>query len=262
MQLSFFKYHGTGNDFILIDDRMLHFPAEDHQLIRNLCHRRFGIGADGLILLQNHADFDFQMRYFNADGFESTMCGNGGRCTVAFAAELGLLENEKTEFIAVDGVHQAEISADRIRLRMSDVTRISELKNYFLIDSGSPHLVIGVENLQDLNVVEEGRKLRYNKSIAENGVNVNFIHVVDNDSFKIRTYERGVEDETLSCGTGSVASAIAFSIMQGKTEAEQHFRVHAPGGLLEVSFIRMPERFVQVYLTGPAVRVFEGKISI
>lgn len=262
MRLSFTKYHGTGNDFIMIDDRNLNFPTDDHRLIENLCHRNFGIGADGLIIIQNHDDFDFMMRYFNADGYESTMCGNGGRCAVSFAAELDIVKGHETLFMAVDGIHQAEISADTIRLKMKDIRFINNIKDIFLIDSGSPHAVIFCNNVEQVNVLEEGGKIRYDKSISENGVNVNFIEKTGDFSFRIRTYERGVENETLSCGTGTIASAVAFSTFYKINDELQHFTVMTKGGELEVSLKKTKNIFTEIYLIGPAKKVFQGETII
>jgi len=262
MQIEIFKYQATGNDFIILDNRKENFPAEDAVLIEKLCHRRFGIGADGLILVQNHQDFDFHMRYFNSDGHESTMCGNGGRCTVAFAASLGLFNGNNTTFMAVDGLHYAELSNNIVRLKMNDVHKIIETKNYFFIDTGSPHLVILTDNVDETNLIIEGRKWRYNKQISENGVNVNFIQIIDNETLKIRTYERGVEDETWSCGTGSVAAAIAFDIHTNRLENRGQIKLLAKGGDLTVNYEHNEIQYKNVYLTGKAEKVFQATIDI
>ena len=209
MQFSFHKYQATGNDFILIDDRKLIFPLDDTAFIARCCDRRFGIGADGLILIQNTAEADFKMVYFNADGKESTLCGNGARCSVAFAAMLGIIEND-TRFLAIDGLHTAKMEKDRVVLRMHDVDRINTLDHYYFLDTGSPHHVEMVEDLAHVPVVIKGRKIRYGAPYFEEGCNVNFVEQQGPSTFSIRTYERGVEDETLSCGTGATAVALAM----------------------------------------------------
>jgi len=262
MQIEIYKYHGAGNDFIMIDNRDDIFPAEDAHLIEKLCHRRFGIGADGLILIQNHQDFDFLMKYYNSDGYESTMCGNGGRCSVAFAEYLGLIQNNKTTFMAIDGIHYAEIWQDSVRLKMNDVKNIVETKNYFYLNTGSPHLVIFTENTDETDVVAEGRKWRYNKQVAENGVNVNFVQKLDQSTLKIRTYERGVEDETWSCGTGSVAAALAYHLSVNSDQKSGKVKLIAKGGELIVDFEHEETFYRNIFLTGKAVKVFKAAIAI
>ena len=200
MLLTFYKYQGTGNDFIMVDNRLNSFPKENTQLIEQLCDRRFGIGADGLILLENHTTYDFKMVYFNSDGNESSMCGNGGRCLVAFAKQLGIIE-ATAEFEAVDGYHFAKIIGDDlVSLQMKDVDRIAVHQDYSFLNTGSPHHVQLVSDLKNLDVKTEGAKIRYSDLYGKAGSNINFVNQIENDIFAVRTYERGVEDETLSCG--------------------------------------------------------------
>jgi diaminopimelate epimerase len=258
MSILFNKYHGTGNDFILIDNRDKSFPLSN-SLIAEMCNRHFGIGADGLILIGLHDVYDFEMRYFNSDGNESTMCGNGGRCAVLFAASLSLIEN-RTLFLAADGEHEAEILSQKdgqalIRLHMSDVHIHKKSGNDYYIYTGSPHFIKLVQDVEKINVVQEGKKIRYLDDFQPDGTNVDFLQLDDNHLY-VRTYERGVEDETLSCGTGVTASAIAAAIMSGRDEA--NYEIHTRGGKLGVSFSASGELFQHIWLEGPARRVFQG----
>ncbi len=260
--MEFFKYQGTGNDFVMIDDRNKSFPADNQALIAQICHRRFGIGADGLILLQNDDEYDFRMVYFNADGAEGSMCGNGGRCIVRFAHDLGLFA-DKTRFRAVDGEHLAEVCGDEIFLKMSDVSDIEDRSGVTFLHTGSPHVVRFVTDLDDadgVNVVADGRTLRYDNRFAPGGTNVNYVQVMNDNSLYVRTYERGVEDETYSCGTGVTAVALV---------AYQQKGIHSPaviktlGGNLRVSFTPRPNGvFDSIYLIGPAQRVFTGEMPV
>ncbi|RRB18409.1 diaminopimelate epimerase [Larkinella knui] len=254
--MDFFKYQGTGNDFILIDDRDETFPASQERIAR-LCHRRFGIGADGLILLRNHSEYDFQMVYFNADGAEGSMCGNGGRCIVRFAHDLGLFEKE-TRFLAVDGEHYAVVTEEEVSLKMNEISGIDHQPDYSFLNTGSPHYVKVVEDVESMDVVAEGRPVRYDDRFAPGGTNANFIEPIGSNTLFVRTYERGVEDETYSCGTGVTASALV---------AHQQLGMNSPvliqtiGGNLRVSFeVTADGSFNDLYLTGPAVRVFTGSI--
>jgi diaminopimelate epimerase len=259
MQITFYKYQGTGNDFVMIDNRTNFFPKKDTLLIERLCDRKFGIGADGLILLENHSKYNFTMVYYNSDGNESTMCGNGGRCLVAFAKNLGVIEY-KAEFEAVDGYHFATIDEDNIvSLQMKDVDTINQNKNYTFLNTGSPHHVQLVENLSDFNVKEEGAKIRYSELYGEAGSNINFVSPINEDTFAIRTYERGVEDETLSCGTG--ATAVAIAMYANKKVDSNHVNINVEGGSLAVNFEENNGVFTNVNLVGPATLVFEGKIN-
>ena len=260
MELTFYKYQGTGNDFVMIDNRSQFFPKENTQLIEKLCDRRFGVGADGLILLENHADFNFKMVYYNSDGNESSMCGNGGRCLVAFAKQMGVVKN-KAEFEAVDGYHFATIDAEGIvALQMKDVDAIKNESNYTFLNTGSPHHVQLVNDLKNLDVKVEGAKIRYSDLYGNAGSNVNFVNQLANDIFAVRTYERGVEDETLSCGTGVTAVAIAMHQL-GKTK-NNIIDLNVEGGKLKVQFDEDNGSYTNVFLIGPATFVFEGKIEI
>ncbi len=258
MEQIFYKYQGTGNDFILIDNRLNSFPKENKSIIQNLCDRHFGIGADGLILLENDASTDFRMIYFNADGSESTMCGNGGRCIVAFAKKLNII-NHKTTFIAIDGLHNATIKDAIVSLQMIDVKDIEIHKNHIFTNTGSPHHVQLVKNIKDFPVFTEGRNIR-NKIYGSEGSNINFVEQIDPKTFKVRTYERGVENETLACGTGVTAVAIAMHKTQ-KT-AVNSVKLLVEGGKLEVSFSTDNGFYKNVFLTGKATFVFKGNITI
>jgi len=257
MEFEFHKYQGTGNDFIIIDNRQEIFPKNNTNLVAQLCDRRFGIGADGLLLLENDKSADFKMVYFNADGNLGSMCGNGGRCLVAFARDMGVIEKETT-FQASDGLHQASISGEKVALKMSDVGRISKKRNAYFLDTGSPHHVQIVKDLNSLDVVREGRRIRYG-IYGEKGSNVNFVEQLAPDTFWVRTYERGVEDETYSCGTGVTAVALAMHFIS-KTEAEK-IHIKTKGGDLSVTFKAAKKGYGEVVLEGPAAFVFKGLIE-
>lgn len=260
MQIEFYKYQGTGNDFVMIDNRTNFFPKEDIQLIEQLCDRRFGIGADGLILLENDSDTDFRMVYYNSDGNESSMCGNGGRCLVAFANQLGVIDNQAI-FMATDGLHHASVGNDAIvSLQMIDVDEIQKKDSYTFLNTGSPHHVQIVDDLRHYNVKENGAAIRYGELYGEKGSNVNFVKKIDDDTFSVRTYERGVEDETLACGTGVTAVAIAMNAI-GQTD-KTSINLNVEGGKLVVSFDKIDDHFTNVFLTGPAKFVFKGTIEI
>lgn len=260
MQIEFFKYQGTGNDFVMIDNRSNTFPKEDIKQIAHLCDRRFGIGADGLILLENDPKVDFKMVYYNSDGNQSTMCGNGGRCLVAFAKKLDVIDN-KAVFNAVDGLHHASVSEDGIvSLQMIDVADIKKASDYTFLNTGSPHHVQMVDDLEHYNVKEKGAEIRYGELYGKEGSNINFVKKIDETTFSLRTYERGVEDETLACGTGATAVAIAMNAT-GETEATS-IDLNVEGGKLIVSFDKKDNQFTNVYLKGPAEFVFKGTISI
>lgn len=259
MKIHFYKYQGTGNDFIIVDNRSLVFPKSNVELIHKLCDRRFGIGADGLILLESSEKQDFTMVYFNADGKEGSMCGNGGRCIVAFAKKLNIIKN-KTTFEAVDGLHFAEIENDLVNLQMTDVENIEIYDTHTFLNTGSPHHVNFCDAVANLNVREMGSKIRYGAPYFEEGTNVNFVEQISENSFKVRTYERGVENETLACGTGVTAVAIAAN-KTNKTDEERIF-IEVLGGKLEVSFKKEGNSYKNVFLKGPAEFVFEGNITI
>lgn len=258
--MKFHKYQGTGNDFVMIDNRDQFFPKESVQLIENLCNRRFGIGADGLILLENDTNSDFRMVYYNSDGNQSSMCGNGGRCLVAFAKSLGII-NEYATFIATDGLHYATILENGIvSLQMKDVQEIKIEEEYVFLNTGSPHHVTLVNDIENIDVKNKGAAIRYSDLYGKAGSNVNFVSQLDENYFRLRTYERGVEDETLSCGTGATATAIAmYSI--GKTNSNT-ITINVEGGKLKVSFDKTDNGFENVFLEGLATFVFEGEIEI
>jgi diaminopimelate epimerase len=258
--ITFNKYHGTGNDFVIIDNRAnaISFSAE---LIHKICDRHFGIGADGLILLEASKKADFMMTYFNADGYKSSMCGNGGRCIAAFASRMGIV-GKSMLFEAIDGLHHAEIitqdaNVNIVRLEMSDVTDWQFFGNDLLVDTGSPHYIIVADDLEAVDVEQAGRKVRNDQSISTEGVNVDFL-TITTDHIKLRTYERGVEGETLSCGTGVTAAAIATALKYGGFQ----FSIQTKGGELQVSFQKDDQKFHNIFLTGPATFVFEGEFFV
>jgi len=253
--MTFYKYQGTGNDFILIDDRAETFVV-DQARIAHLCHRRFGIGADGLILLRNEPGYDFRMVYFNADGAEGSMCGNGGRCIVRFAHDLGLFER-RTRFLAVDGEHEAEATETEISLKMNDVSAIDVREAFCFLNTGSPHVVQQVEAVETMDVVGRGKPIRYDAQFP-GGTNVNFIEPTGTNALFVRTYERGVEDETYSCGTGVTAAALVANHQLGM---QSPVAIRTLGGNLRIAFTPQPGgTYTDIHLIGPAVRVFEGTI--
>ncbi len=260
MELEFYKYQGTGNDFVMIDNRSNTFPKENAQLVAHLCDRRFGIGADGLILLDTDATTDFRMVYYNSDGNLSSMCGNGGRCLVAFAKKLNVIQNETT-FMATDGLHYATVGADGIvSLQMIDVAEIKNTPDYSFLNTGSPHHVQLVTDLEHYNVKENGAAIRYGDLYGQQGSNINFVKKIDDATFSLRTYERGVEDETLACGTGATAVAIAMNAT-GQTDLNT-IHLNVEGGKLAVSFDIEDGKYTNVFLKGPAEFVFKGTIQI
>ena len=259
MELHFYKYQGTGNDFVMIDNRLETFPKST-ELIKKLCDRRFGIGGDGLILLENDSNTDFKMVYYNSDGNESSMCGNGGRCIVAFAKKLGIFENE-TNFMAVDGLHFAKIDSDGIvSLQMKNVDEVTIKDDYVFMNTGSPHHVQMVENLENFPIKNAGAEIRYSDLYGKAGSNVNFVEQINDATFAVRTYERGVEDETLSCGTGVTAVAISM-FATGKTKSKE-VTLNVEGGSLKVYFQGEGNNFTNVFLIGTATLVFSGTIQI
>lgn len=257
MLQTFYKYQGTGNDFVMIDNRQKLFDKSNTKHIAFLCDRRFGIGADGLILLENHDELDFKMVYYNADGNESTMCGNGGRCLVAFAKHLGIISN-KASFEAIDGLHFAEIENSSVKLQMQDVKTIEKHVNHVFLNTGSPHHVQFEENIEDFDIKTKGSKIRYGTPYNVVGSNVNFVKKIEEATFAVRTYERGVEDETLSCGTGVTAVALAMNYL-GETN-QNLVKLQTQGGELKVSFTKEGETYKNVCLIGPATFVFKGEI--
>jgi len=260
MERSFFKYQGTGNDFVIIDNRAGEFGALSEQQIAFLCHRRFGIGADGLMLLQTKEGFDFEMKYYNADGRQSTMCGNGGRCLVQAAADLGIKKDEYL-FSAVDGPHAAVIrSNETVALKMNNVKNIQKRGSDFILDTGSPHFVRLCNDVEQLDVFATGREIRYSSPFASEGINVNFVEGLDKENkILVRTYERGVEDETYSCGTGVTAAAVVSAYNQ---KGFNQVFVQTKGGALSVEFESTENGFENIWLIGPAKKVFSGTVAV
>ena len=261
MQIDFYKYQGTGNDFILLDNRDQRYQGLSTEQIRLLCDRRFGIGADGLMTLNTLEGYDFEMKYYNADGREGSMCGNGGRCIVKFASHLGIVQSVY-RFLATDGPHEAEIDNDgTVSLKMIDVTEVKKSGADFILNTGSPHYIKMVPRVADWDVVKKGREIRYSREFEKEGINVNFVeHLEEEDKISVRTYERGVENETYSCGTGVTAAAIVcYHNEKGFNEVE----VITPGGKLSVEFDKTGEtHFENIWLCGPAEKVFEGRVTI
>jgi diaminopimelate epimerase len=260
MEIAFNKYQGTGNDFIIIDNRENKLGNIETSTIKKLCDRRFGIGADGLILLSSKEGYDFEMIYYNADGKQSTMCGNGGRCIVKFAHDIGI-HKSGYHFLAIDGAHEAEIDINNnIRLRMQDVREVEEHSSFSVLNTGSPHFIKYSSDVRHIDVQKEGHDIRFSDAFKEEGINVNFVENIGQYSIFVRTYERGVEAETLSCGTGVTAAALVSAHNErGFNEVE----VKTLGGNLSVEFIKSAdENFTNIYLCGPAVFVFSGTVKI
>lgn len=259
MILHFYKYQGTGNDFIMLDARDNWFPALSNKLISYLCDRKFGIGADGLVLIRTNSRFDFTMIYHNSDGKEGTMCGNAGRCSVAFAGKLGII-SDHAKFEASDGIHEGWIKENYVRLTMQPVNKVKFDKNHYELNTGSPHYVKFVKNIEKVDVRNKGAAIRYSGAYGKKGINVNFVSPYKDGIF-VRTYERGVENETLSCGTGMVASAICAAL-RSQTD-KNSFSIYTRGGNLKISFRKSgKQRFEDIILEGPADLVFEGNIKI
>lgn len=259
MNIHFYKYQGAGNDFVIADNRNGVIQLSKEQ-VASLCDRRFGIGADGLMLLEEAEGYDFRMVYFNSDGNESTMCGNGGRCIAAFAKKLGVGAGNNMRFIAIDGPHDATIDADgTVHLAMQDVSEINVEGGHAILNTGSPHYVQWVDDVDATDVFTNGRSIRNQNEFQPKGINVNFVQRTA-DGIKVRTYERGVEDETLSCGTGVTAAAIATA---GANTGDFETQITTPGGSLKVTFTKEDEgSATDVILSGPAVLVFEGDVAI
>jgi diaminopimelate epimerase len=257
-KIPFHKYEGTGNDFVMIDQRQKKYLGrQDTTLIERICNRRFGIGADGLILLQQAEGYDFEMVYFNSDGRESTMCGNGGRCIAAFAHSLGVFD-EKCHFLAIDGPHDAVVKDNWVELKMKDVADVEIADGSFVLNTGSPHYVVFVEDLSDMNIVESGQVIRYSDRFRREGINVNFVEKTAN-GIEVGTYERGVEDETLSCGTGVTAAALSFALANPALQTNE-VDITTKGGKLKVRFEKKADDgFGDIWLCGPANEVFSGE---
>lgn len=259
MQFIFYKYHGTGNDFVILDNRDGRYNGITPRQVKFICERRFGIGADGLMLLNLKEGYDFEMIYYNADGNPSSMCGNGGRCLVKFAYDVGL-RKLTYKFLAIDGDHEADLDGKIVRLRMKDVEAVEEHASYAVLNTGSPHYVKFVSDTRGTDVAAAGKNIRYSDEFAKEGINVNFVESTGEDSIFVRTYERGVEDETLSCGTGvTAASLLSAHNERGFNRVE----VKTMGGHLSVEFNKLSDHhFTEVWLCGPATFVFKGEIEL
>jgi len=258
MEIEFHKYQGTGNDFIMIDCRNTPNLILTNDQIQQLCNRRFGIGADGLIQIFHHESHDFEMRYYNADGSRS-FCGNGARCAVQFAYSLGLFKL-KARFLAIDGTHEAELVNNSVALRMTDVSKWEENEDHFVIDTGSPHYIQFVNRLSEHDIVEIGKKIRYSDKYKSIGINVNLVEVRNDKSLTMVTYERGVEDETFSCGTGATAVALTY-LLKTNLKGTHEVLINVKGGNLRVEATQS-ESFTKIYLIGPAKSVFYGRVSV
>ena len=260
MTYTFFKYQGTGNDFVIFDNRKGELDNITKKQVKHLCDRRFGIGADGLMLLNAKAGYDFEMIYYNSDGNTSSMCGNGGRCLVKFAFNAGI-HKYTYKFVAIDGDHEAEIDNNGlIRLKMKDVNKVDEHSTYAILNTGSPHFVKFATDIKNIDVVETGRDIRYGKQFAEEGINVNFVESTGEDSIFVRTYERGVENETLSCGTGVTAAAL---VSAHNSRGFNRVEVKTPGGNLSVEYNKIDDdNFENIWLCGPAELSFKGEFEI
>lgn len=257
-RIFFEKYQGTGNDFILVDDRLGHFPSGDLALVRKLCARHFGVGSDGLILIRKSFHLDFHMEFFNPDG-SSSFCGNGSRCAVLFAAKLGMFQGESCRFSAIDGQHEALVLEGSVRVKMRDVQEVAVNGNEMVIFTGSPHYLVFDTKLPGGDIRDKAREIRYNDTYKEKGINVNFV-APDSRGIAMRTYERGVEDETLSCGTGVTAAALGAAVKYGYASP---IHVTTAGGLLKVHFAMSGQSsFRDVWLEGTAQKVFDGSINL
>lgn len=259
MDLPFVKYQGTGNDFIMIDNRSGEWNELSVPTIQKLCDRRFGIGADGLIKINSFEGYDFEVDYYNSDGSKS-FCGNGARCSVAFAHRLGITA-DSVSFMAIDGAHTADKKDGLVYLKMNDVSSIDDSQKEFVLHTGSPHFIHFTENVVDFDIVSYGKQIRYSDTYKQEGINVNAIHQLDDHSFEIRTYERGVEDETLSCGTGVTAAALALG-RKNQVSGDFEYKVKSQGGNLSVKFTVSGAGFVNVWLIGPAESVFKGTVDV
>lgn len=259
--IKFYKYQGAGNDFIIIDNRDMKFKVDNINVIARLCDRRFGIGADGLMLLQDSETVNFEMLYYNANGRPGSMCGNGGRCIVAFANMLGIIANEGT-FLAMDGLHHASLSphGDWVSLQMIDVKNFGRDGDDFVLDTGSPHYIKVVDKLKDFDVYSQGKKIRNRSAYQRDGINVNFVQQ-ENRGYFVRTYERGVENETLACGTGVTAVALAMA-KKNNLRGEVTVPIRVMGGSLTVRFHATENEFTNIFLEGPAIFVFQGTIDL
>lgn len=259
--IKFYKYHGTANDFIMIEDRDKKIESLlNKDQIAAWCSRRFGVGADGLILLQEDSNVDFFMKYYNSDGNASSMCGNGGRCISQFAYDLDWIAGTSMQFMAVDGLHRAIIDVDKVYLSMTSVPSVSRDGNAYVLNTGSPHYV-RFDDLINIDIFQEGRAIRYNDTYKEKGINVNIAEIKE-DIVSMQTYERGVEAETYSCGTGTVAVAISSLLDTNQPNGKYEVNINTKGGQLSVRCKKHEDAFVDIYLIGPAQKVFEGVLTV
>lgn len=258
MNVVFTKYQGTGNDFVMIDNLSGEYDKLTIEQVKLLCDRKFGIGADGLIKINSHETFDFEMDYYNSDGTKS-FCGNGARCSVAFAKSLGIIE-VKTRFYAIDGAHQAKIEGGQVELEMLPIQKIEKTTSDFILDTGSPHFVRFVDQIEVIDIVDFGNFIRYSDEFKQDGINVNAVEIISENHLKMLTYERGVEDETLSCGTGVTAVALAY-LMKENSSSKEVF-VKTKGGDLSIRADRKNVGFENIWLIGPATKVFQGTIDV
>jgi len=255
MLLKFSKYQGTGNDFVMVDDRLLSFPTANLSVIQKICHRKYGVGSDGLILIQADSEADFYMNFFNPDGSQS-YCGNGSRCAVHFANTIGAIGNTCT-YRAIDGLHQGQILKNGwVETSILPVSEIKKIEEDYFINTGSPHLILFSDNIEEIDIIEPARKIRYDARYSPGGTNVNFVERLNSSSIRMRTYERGVEDETLSCGTGVTAAALAVMKESGIISVETR------GGKLQVEATKTTTGFEHIKLSGPAELVFNGEMEL
>ena len=258
MKINFDKYHGCGNDFIIINNLSNTFPKDSENQIKKICNRRFGIGADGLILINYNDKFPFEMIYYNSDGKISTMCGNGGRCVMHYCYSNDIIDN-KSEFLACDGIHYGIVNDNYVKVSMSEVDGYEKYNDYLFLNTGSPHLVKFVDDVSSLDLINISRNIQKSNRF-DNGVNVNLVSRKNDNLYQIRTYERGVEDETLSCGTGAVASALALNILSlinSKT-----VNLDTKGGLLTVDFNKSNSKYTDIHLSGKVKKVFTGILEL
>ena len=259
MKIKFQKYQGTGNDFIIINNQSLNFPQKNNQLISRLCDRKLGIGSDGLILITPSESIDYKMVYFNSDGNLGSMCGNGARCSVKFAQNNNLINNQ-TIFNASDGNHSATIVDNQVFLSMKDVLDIKSFGQDLILNTGSPHYIQIVEELDGFDVFKQGKKIRNSSEFKKEGINVNFVKIISDSEFYVRTFERGVENETLSCGTGATAVALAM-YHSGKTKLK-NLKINTNGGILNVVFKPSDLGFEKIILSGNVELVYKGEFII
>lgn len=260
MKIEFYKYQGAGNDFVILENRDEKYNGLTNAQVKFMCNRRFGIGADGLMLINKHNTLDFEMKYYNANGLPGSMCGNGGRCIVKYASDQGMYK-VTYRFMAVDGLHEADIDMQgKVRLKMQNVNEVKLYPGYAILNTGSPHYVKFASNVADIDVVDAGREIRYSKQFKTEGINVNFAEPAEEDGIYVRTYERGVEDETMSCGTGVTASALMFA---HNDKGFNRVEVKTAGGNLSVEYNKIDdEHYDNIVLCGPALMVYKGEIEV